>query len=85
MIIDTVVGMIHNKLRKIYRSSMTKPEVINLSIYIGVDTWYDMMCELNGPLSSVAYDISQNNGVRIMGHPIYRVLSDRHGIKVFED
>lgn len=85
MIIDTVVGMIHDKLRKIYSSSVRGRSDINLSIYIGEDTWYKMMGELNGQLSSVAYDVLQNNGEFIMGFPIYCVISDRHGIKVFED
>ena len=81
MIIDDIVNIIYNKRRKIMLEENRDSSFV---IYIGEDYWKVMMDELIGYLPSVAYDVYQNHGKRIMGFPIYRVISPEHGIQVFE-
>ena len=81
MIVDDIINVIYNKRRKIMLEENRDSSFV---IYIGEDYWKIMMDELIGYLPSVVYDIYQNRGERIMGFPIYRVISPEHGIQVFE-
>ena len=81
MIIDKILEKILNKKREIL---MKENRDVSLVIYIGEDDWRKAMAELRGQLSYLAYDMHKNNGERIAGFPVFRVIGRSHGIKVFE-
>jgi hypothetical protein len=83
MIADNVAKMVIEKKHEL----ITKKNLYAdppLAIYMENRRWYDMMAELRGRMSPAAYDIFQSMGKTIFGCLIHRVLTEGHGIKVYE-
>ena len=84
MIVDDVADMIFQKRKAPYLKADREPII---AVYIEERVWADMMREVTGFKGAIAFamlEIYQTQGRSFLGCDIHRVLSDGHGIKVFE-
>jgi putative sterol carrier protein len=84
MIADDIARMLYDLRQEIYdrKASYAEPRMV---IYIDNETWRKMISEINGPVSPAAMGLYESKGKELLGCPIHRVLTDGHGIKVYEN
>ena len=80
MIVDDLIGLLYIK-------SIECKKGVELVIYIENSLWHELRRELiktENIFDNNYSDLIESNGKSFMGCEIYRVISDNHGIKIFE-
>lgn len=76
-LIDSVLCK-HNNMRRDGRNP-------KLSIYIDNERWHEIMSSIKGSVSGIAFDLYNNGGKYIYGYPIYRVIGENIGFRIYEE
>lgn len=71
MKIDELINAVASRKREAYARTTREGKEPHLAVYVTYEYWQEMLSELRGEISCLAYETSRNGN--IFGYPIYRV------------